>query len=109
MKFITVLSASLLAVLLAGCVSDKQQKLEAEAKISKDEAQRVALAQTPNGSIKEGELEREKGRLVWSFDITTPRSPDTTEVQVDVQTGQVVSVTKETPEQEKQEKKAEAK
>ena len=109
MKFTTLLSTALLAGLLAGCASDNQQKLQAEAKISKGEAERIALAQAPNGSIKEGELEKEKGRLVWSFDITTPGSRDTTEVQVDAQSGQVVSVTKETPEQEKQEKKEETK
>jgi uncharacterized membrane protein YkoI len=109
MKLIRGLSAALLAGLLVSCASDKQQNLQAEAKISKDEAQRIALTQAPNGSIKEGELEKEKGRLVWSFDISTPGSPDTTEVQVDAQSGQVVIVTKETPEQEKKEKKADAK
>jgi uncharacterized membrane protein YkoI len=109
MKFTTTLTTALLAGLLAGCASDKQQKLQAEAKITKGDAERIALAQAPNGSIKEGELEKEKGRLVWSFDITTPGSRDTTEVQVDAQSGQVVSVTKETPEREKQEKKEEAK
>jgi len=101
--------AALLLGLMTGCASDKNDVLQAEAKISKGEAERIALAHAPNGIIKEGELEREKGRLIWSFDITTPGSRDTTEVNVDAQTGQVVSVTKETPEQEKTEKKEEAK
>lgn len=90
---------------MAGCASDKDDALQAGAKIAKSEAERIALAQTPNGTIKEGELEKEKGRLIWSFDITTPGSQDTTEVNVDAQSGKVVSMTKETPEQEKKEKK----
>lgn len=109
MKFRIALFATFLTALLAGCASDKQEKLQTEAKVSKSEAERIALAQAPNGTIKEGELEKEKGKLIWSFDIATPGSPDTTEVNVDAQTGQVVSVSKESPEQEKKEKEAEKK
>jgi|SRR5579862_3935378 len=105
MKLITSLFTALLFGLMAGCASDKDDALQAGAKIAKSEAERIALAQTPNGTIKEGELEKEKGRLIWSFDITTPGSQDTTEVNVDAQSGKVVSMTKETPEQEKKEKK----
>jgi uncharacterized membrane protein YkoI len=103
MKPVTVLSALLLAGLVAGCESEKESKLQAETKISKGEAERIALAQAPNGTIKEAELEKERGKLIWSIDITTPGSRDTTEVNVDAQSGQVVSVTRETPEHEKKE------
>lgn len=109
MKSITSLFAGFLIALMLGCASTKNGPMESEAKIGKAEAERIALAQAPNGTIKEGELEKEKGRLIWSFDITTPGSRDTTEVNVDAQNGQVVSVTKETPEQEKKEKKEEGK
>ena len=94
----------LVAGLFIGCASDKQSKLEAEAKVTKPEAEKIALTRAPNGTIKEGELEKEKGRLIWSFDIATPDSKDITEVQVDAQSGQVVSVEKETPKQEVKEK-----
>ena len=88
----------------AGCTSDKEAKLQAEARINKTQAETIALAQVPNGTVKTGELEKEKGRLVWSFDITTPDSKDITEVNVDAKSGEVIAVTKETPEQEKKEK-----
>src|SRR5437868_3475004 len=42
------------------------------AKITKKEAKKIALAKVPGGKIKEGELENEKGKLIWSFDIKTP-------------------------------------
>jgi len=94
----------LLAGLLLGCASDKQAKLAGEARISKPEAEKIALTKAPNGTIKEGELEKEKGRLIWSFDIATPDSKNITEVHVDAQTGQVVAVEQETPERERKEK-----
>ena len=54
----------------------------------------TALAKAPGGTVKEGELEKEKGKLIWSFDIATPDTRDITEVNVDAITGQVVSVEK---------------
>jgi uncharacterized membrane protein YkoI len=92
------------ALIAAGCENEKQEQaeLQAQAKITRDQAQQTVLAQVPNGTIKEGELE--KGQLIWSFDVTTPDSKDTTEVNVDALSGKVVSVDKESPEKEKNEK-----
>jgi uncharacterized membrane protein YkoI len=75
----------------------------AQAKVSKDDAGKTALAKVPNGTIKEGELEKEKGKLIWSFDITTPDTKDITEVNVDAITGDVVFVEKEAAESEAKE------
>jgi uncharacterized membrane protein YkoI len=74
----------------------KQAKLMAQAKVSRADAEKTALAKAPNGAIKEGELEMEHGKLIWSFDLTTPDTKDNTEVNVDAITGDVVSVEKET-------------
>ena len=89
-----------------GCASEKQEQaeLQAQAKISKEQAQQTALAKVPGGTVKEAELEKEKGRLIWSFDISTPGSMDIVEVAVDAVTGDVASVEKETPEKQKKEK-----
>src|SRR5215467_9399025 len=106
------LCSALVVGLLAGCASekhshDKQAKLEAEAKLSRADAEKIALSKVPGGTIKEGELEKEKGKLIWSFDIATPGTPNITEVAVDALTGAIVSVDKETPKDEAKEKKAE--
>ncbi len=74
-------------------------------KITRVEAEKVALARVPNGAIKEGELEKEHGRLIWSFDIAVPGTKEISEVHVDAQTGDVVNVEKETPADEAKEKK----
>ncbi len=102
-----LLGAALLAGGLAGCVTgkNKEAKLEAQAKISRAEAEKIALAKVPNGTIKEGEIEKEKGKLIWSFDIATPGTADISEVQVDALTGGVVAVEHESPAEQAKEKK----
>lgn len=101
-----VLAAAVGVIALAGCASEKQEQagLQAQAKISKEQAQQTALARVPSGTIKEGELEKEKGKIIWSFDIAIPDSKDIKEVNVDAITGDVVSVDTETPEQQAKEK-----
>ncbi len=96
--FPTLLSISLLAFGLTACQSER------EAKISKAEATQIAMSKVPNGTIKESELEREKGRLIWSFDIAIPDSKDIKEVNVDANTGEVIAVETETPAQQAKEK-----
>jgi|ERR1039458_4002691 uncharacterized membrane protein YkoI len=104
MKIKMIVCSALVAVVLAGCVTENQAKLMAEAKISKETAQQTALAKVPNGTIKAGELEKENGKLQWSFDLTTPDSKDITEVNVDAMTGDVISVDKESARSEAKEK-----
>ena len=109
----SILTLGLLVGGLTACTTEKEggneAKLEAEAKVSKAEAQKTALARVPNGTIKESGLEKEKGKLIWSFDIATPGTKDITEVAVDAITGAVIAVDKETPGDEAKEKKAEVK
>lgn len=106
-----LLCSVLVTGLLAGCESEKgepsQAQLMSQAKISKADAERAALAKVPGGTVKEGELEKEKGKLIWSFDIATPGTKDITEVAVDAITGDVVAVDKESPSDEAKEKKKE--
>jgi hypothetical protein len=42
-------------------------------------------------------LEKEHGKWIWSFDVSTPSTKDITEVQVDARNGRIVSVQIETP------------
>jgi len=110
-----IVSAALAAGLLTGCECTKcekgegkgkeatQAELLSQAKISKETAQASALAKVPGGTVKDGELEKEKGKLIWSFDITTPDSRDIKEVAVDAITGDVIGVDTETPEDQAKE------
>lgn len=99
----------MVAGLFVGCASEKSEReegarLEAEAKVSRADAEKAALAKVPNGTVKEGEIEKEKGKLIWSFDVATPGTKDITEVHVDAMTGEVVGMEKEAPKDEAKEK-----
>ncbi len=78
----------------------ENQGQQNQARISRAQARKTALARVPGGTVQGAELEREHGRLIWSFDIATPGSRDITEVNVDAIHGHVVAVSKESPAQQ---------
>ena len=107
--FFVIVSIVALSSSLALADQATQAKLHAEAKISEADARTMALAKVPGGSISSSELEKEHGRLIWSFDIAQVGSKNITEVQVDAKTGKIVSSKTETPDKERQEAIAEKK
>jgi N-methylhydantoinase A/oxoprolinase/acetone carboxylase beta subunit len=78
--------------------------LKKDAKISIEDARATALKKVP-GEIQEEELEKENGKLVYSFDIRATGQKDITEVQVSATDGSIVSVEKENAASEAKEKK----
>jgi len=111
-----LLACGLLAssMALSAVAEEKAEKadkanLKEQATVSKSEAKKLALAEVKkrglhHARIKEAELEKEKGLVIWSFDISTRGTKDITEVQVDAKTGSVVSVTTESARDEAKEK-----
>ena len=89
----------------AGESEQDQAALVREAKITKEQAQEVALKRAP-GTVESGELEREHGKLVYSFDIRNAKGT-IDEVQVSALTGKVVRVEHENAKQEADEKRKE--
>ena len=88
---------------------ESQATLQKEAKISEETARATALKEVPNGTIKSSELEREHGKLIYSFDITVPGKSGIDEVNVNAIDGSVVAKQHETPKAEKKEAAQEAK
>jgi uncharacterized membrane protein YkoI len=78
-----------LVVLLAASVTLAKQP--ARPTITLAAAQETALARVPSGTVQSSELEKEKGRLIYTFDIATP-DKQIIEVNVDAHTGDVVAV-----------------
>jgi hypothetical protein len=89
-----------LSLLLAACSLALGTTLSAapgdQTKISKQEATKIALTRVPDGTIKSAELETENGKLIWSFDISRPKTANITEIQVDAKKGDIVSEQTET-------------
>ena len=88
---------------------ESQATLMKEAKVSEATARTTALAQVPNGSVKSSEIERENGKLIYSFDITVPGKTGIEEVNVNALDGSVVGREHETAKTEKKEAVTEAK
>ena len=89
--------------------AESQAALQKEAKISEADARATALKEVPNGSVKSEELEREHGKLIYSYDITVPGKSGIDEVNINAIDGTVVAKQHETPKAEKNEAAQEAK
>ena len=70
--------------------------LVAKAKISEDSARAIALHRV-RGPVQALELEREHGRLLYSWDIKVAGKPGIMEVHVDALNGRVLAVEHENP------------
>lgn len=101
----TVVVAGLCA---AGSAMADNAALAKEAKISEAKAREIALEQAP-GTVKSSELEKEKGTLVWSFDIANAKGGGITEVLVSALDGHIVETKAESAKEEAAEKAKEAK
>jgi len=119
MKVVTY--ATLFAAMLAvGAVSvsaqapakkaaESQASLRKEAKIAEADARKTALAAVPGGKVQSHELEREHGKLIYSYDIKVAGKSGVEEVNVDAMSGAIVAHEHEDAKTEAKEKKAEAK
>lgn len=85
----------------------KNTKLAKKAKITLAQAREIALRED-NGTVEDEELEKEHGKLVYSFDIRNAGGT-ITEIWVDAKTGKVVHKSEENAEAEAKEKAAGAK
>ena len=107
MKLITIASVVTLtgSVLLASQVAQPQSMTVKEekpgllkrAKITPANARTSALAKVPGGTIQTVDIEEEKGKLIYSFDIKQNAKSGVEEVAVDAMSGSVVSVVHESP------------
>ena len=89
-------------------VEKPNPKLAKQAKISMEKAREIARAKEPNGTVEGAELEKEHGKVVYSFDIRNPKGT-ITEIQVSAKTGKIVSVEEEDAAAEAKEKAEDAK
>ena len=70
-----------------------EAKLRAMARISKLQAERIALKRVDHGAkIASAELEAEQGCLIWSFDTKIPGRNGVEEVNIDAGNGKVLGV-----------------
>lgn len=104
----TVLAASTAGAQATSTKSDVPAKLAREAKISLDSARTIAKAKLPKATVQSEELERENGKLIYSFDMKTAGRSGIDEVNVNAMNGAMVGkIGHEGPADEAKEAKAE--
>lgn len=96
-------AGSLFAQTTAPVHSDIPADLAKDAKVSLDAARATALAKVPHGAVRSEELEKEHGKLIYSFDIAVPGKPGIEEVNVSAVTGKVLNKHHESAKDEKKE------
>ncbi len=88
---------------------DVPADLARQAKISLETARATALAKVPHGEVRSEELEREHGKLIYSFDIAVPGKSGIEEVNVSAISGKVLAKHHETAKDESKEEAKEHK
>lgn len=88
---------------------DVPDSLAKRAKVAESAAAETAQKRVPKGKIEGVELELEKGKLIYSYDLKTEGKSGADEVNVDAMTGKVVGVHHESAAMEKKEAAAEKK
>lgn len=88
-------------------VKEEKKGMLKTAKVAPADAIKTAQAQFPNAKIKSGEIEKEDGRLIYSFDVQQPGVKGIEEVNIDANTGAVLKTEHEDPATEKKEARAE--
>jgi uncharacterized membrane protein YkoI len=89
--------------------AETQAALQKEAKMTMTDARALALKTVPGATIQAGEIEREGGKLIYSFDMKVPGKSGIDEVNIDAMTSRLVSHQHETPKAERAEAAADAK
>lgn len=97
-----------LAAHAATSAGDEQAQLKKEAKISLEHARKIALGHVKEGTVESSELERENGKLIYSFDIREAARHDVTEVNIDAMNGGLVAISHENAKKEAAEARQEA-
>lgn len=108
-RTVSISACALALVASAACAGPARADLPAQAEVAEADARAIALHEVPDGTIASAELEKEHGKLVWSFDIGRPMTNNLTEVQVDARSGAIVSNRVETPAEQAREAAADAK
>jgi len=101
MRRITILTAAMMVTVTPALAAAQKPK------ITEAQARAKALSLVKDGKIRSSELEREHGKLIYSFDIAQPNTTAVDEVQISAITGKLVARHHESSAKEAAEAKAE--
>ncbi len=73
-------------------LKEEEHGLLAQATIRPDSARHLAMSRVPGGKVVEAVIEREDGKVVYSFELKVAGKSGVEEVLIDAKTGSVISV-----------------
>ena len=87
-----LISLVLVSILLS-CVPLQASPLNppGHAKITRNEAEHIALKQSPGARVTSAKLEKMHGKLVWTVEISKGQANAATRIEVDAMTGRISS------------------
>lgn len=92
MKHLSLAMCLALGAFSAACADDDDQALEQQSKITRAQAQKIALERVP-GTVSDTDIEKTSaGKLYWSVDVRPAKGGAEKEVEVDATSGAVLSV-----------------
>jgi uncharacterized membrane protein YkoI len=89
MKLKSLLALALVVSFLFLEASARDDK--GDAKITKNEAEHIALKRFPGAHVTAAKLDKAKGKLVWLVEIAKGNLPQVTKVEVDAMSGRIIS------------------
>jgi hypothetical protein len=111
-SLVAIIVAAAVVVPVAGAQSYKMDipdSLAKQTKVTETAAAAVAQKRISTGKISSVELERENGKLMYSYDLKIPGKSGTEEVNVNAVTGKIIAVEHESAAAERKEAAADAK
>lgn len=93
MKFLSFTALSL--VLALSSLAAAPASAKEAAKITRNEAQHIALKSHRGARVTAATMETVNGKLVWAVEITGPKAQRITHVNVDAMSGQILSQKRE--------------
>src|SRR6266478_148761 len=72
-------------------IKENKPGLMSKAVFPVEKAFKLAQQQFPAGTISEGEIEEENGKLIYSFDVLVPGKTGNDEVNIDAVTGELIA------------------
>lgn len=110
MKHVAIFTVAVAAFAIPAVVAAQEgykreipDSLSKMAKVSEETAAKAAQKRVPKGTIQSVELEREKGRLIYSYDMKVAGKSGEEEVNIDAKTGKLVRAFHESAAAEKKE------
>jgi hypothetical protein len=101
---VTALAVLVVPAVQAQASSKSNQTKDVNPRITYETAKLTAKAKAPRATLVSHELEHEHGRLIYSFEFAEPGKSGVKEVNVDANSGKVVSVEHESLKAEQQDK-----